>query len=148
MRRELDAKGVGQAERKPATYVSEEMELWPLLVLGKKGGGDMAQIEGREGTHGLNTGSPDPVVDGQGDSKASSPPLSVQVHPSPSLSLPVPSYSCPSAQAPSVSFSFDQNCTQSPEPEGAQDDYEHLTYDELHELRRTHGYARRARNQC
>ena len=63
-----------------------KMEKRPVPALGKRGGGDVAQVERQGGVSKLITGSRDPQVGGNSDS----PPLSVQVPPSPSLSVKVP----------------------------------------------------------
>ena len=116
--REMDPKDVGEMGWKPASESSEEMDVLPSSVLGKRGGGEVTQIDGREGASGLSTGSPGIVLGGRSDSRTLPPSLSVPLPPYPTLSFQVPPSPSPLAQAPRVGSSSDKNRAPLPETDG------------------------------
>ena len=77
-----------------------------FVGIGRRGGGDVSPIEGREDASELITGSPDPVTDRGSGLKLSSPSLAVLAPPFPSLAVQVPSPPFLSARMPPVGSPF------------------------------------------
>ena len=140
-------------EWNPVSWRSDEMEVWPSSVLGKRKGGDSAQLAWGGCVCDSSAGTSWPL----GEMEVAAlkrPPLAFSIHvlSAPYLSVAVHrclfapvgagSYLSIAAGASSVpSSSFDNGCVRAEAPDSTQRENDYLAHDELHRLRREGGVA-------
>ena len=127
-RKRVGPEDLGKVDWNPASELSDEMKVWSSSLSGRERGGDKAQLGRREGGGKSSNGSK-------------------EFFPSPSLSSPLspqaPSSPSMSVQLPPHGPSFDTHCVRLDALDETRGNPDCLTYDELHQLRRRRGRARK-----
>ena len=115
----------------------------PSPTLGRKDGDEPPPPQGRGEACEARTGTPNPVAEGCSGLKSSPSPVRVPVTSPPPPLIRVTSPPCLSVELPPADASFDGKCTQLKERAATRSDYDQLTYNELHQVCRRRGNARK-----
>ena len=141
VRRKVDAKDAGEADRNPASGDPDTLAGMPSVALGKTQG-EVSAVFTQGNPVELSTASPRDqscVCEVTGSSSPS--PVTVPAPSAPSLPVPAPSSPSFSVQLPPLDSPFDKNGTQLPDSADAHADYERLSYDEFDGLCQRRGNA-------